>query len=72
MNLSFSSEPSLYIAAFAALVDLAIGFGLPVTPDQRTLIIGAVTVIAGILIRSQVTPVSKLPVVPVPPSPPAG
>ncbi len=54
----------------------AVNFGVPISNDQKVAIdslLGAVlAIVAGVVIRSQVTPVSKVPV-PVPPAsvPPA-
>lgn len=56
-NLTFSQEPAVYIAVGTALLNLAIGFGLPITPDQKILIGTLLTAAAGVLIRSQVKPV---------------
>jgi len=79
-NLSFSHEPALYIGFANALLLVLVTFGVPLSGDQKTAIdtlLGAVlAIVAGIAIRSQVTPVSQIPApvpaVPVVPGPPTG
>jgi hypothetical protein len=60
MNLSFSQEPALWVAIADALVILAITFGVPITPEQKGAIDALLTCVAGVLIRSQVTPTAKV------------
>ena len=52
----WNREPALVIAALSSLLALLIGFGVPVTPVQFGLIMAAVTAVAGVLVRSQVSP----------------
>lgn len=54
------SEPALIIGAVNALIALAVGFGLPFSPEQVGLINAAVAAIAAIVIRQKVVPVSKV------------
>lgn len=54
--MTFSKEPAVYIALADALLVLAISFGLPLTADQKTLIIAALVAASGILTRTFVTP----------------
>lgn len=54
-------EPALIVAAIQAVLALAIGFGLPVSPEQLALIVAAMTAVLGVLVRSQVTPAAALP-----------
>jgi putative Mn2+ efflux pump MntP len=60
MHLAFSDEPAVYVALATALLALAVGFGLPITPEQKTLIIAVLPLIAGVVIRSQVTPTAHV------------
>lgn len=63
---NFSREPAVYIAGVGALVEAAlvvgIAFGLPVTPDQKLVVTGfvtvLVTVLTGFVTRTQVQPVA--------------
>ena len=55
----WNREPALVVAAIAALISLAVGFGAPVTPIQFGLIMAAVSAVTGLLTRSQVSPVSS-------------
>lgn len=50
-------EPALVLAFVAAVVNLAIGFGLDWTAEQVTLVNVAVAALVGLLVRQQVTPV---------------
>jgi hypothetical protein len=69
-DLSFSSEPAVWLSTGAALVEaiivLAVSFGIPITADQHTAINGVaavvipITFLLGPAIRSQVTPTAKL------------
>lgn len=73
----FLREPALIIAGIGAIIEaafiLAIAFGLPVTPDQKlaatAFITVLVTVLTGLVTRSQVTPMA---IVMHRPSPPTG
>jgi hypothetical protein len=49
-------EPALLIGAVNALLAVAVGFGLPVTPMQVGLINAAVAAILAVIIRQQVVP----------------
>lgn len=64
MNLTFPMEPALWAGAITAGVDLAIAFGVPITPDQKIAILGVISpviaLIAAFVVRSQVTPTAKL------------
>ena len=51
-------EPALILGAVAALIMLAVGFGLPVTPEQVALINSAVAAVVAVLVRRKVTPVA--------------
>ena len=54
------SEPALIVAFVAAAVALAVGFGLPVSAEQVSLIMAFVIAGLGFVTRSQVSPVSSL------------
>lgn len=58
--MGFKSEPAAWIAVISAVVALGVGFGLPVTEQQVGLIMALVNVVAGLFVRSQVTPVGTL------------
>jgi len=53
----FNREPALVLAAIAAIVSLAIGFGVNVTTEQLALINAAAAAIVGLIVRSRVEPV---------------
>jgi hypothetical protein len=60
MNFGFSDEPAVWISVVDALIILAVTFGLPITPEQKGAIDAVLAAAAGVLIRSQVTPVAKI------------
>lgn len=49
-------EPALILGAVNALIALAVGFGLGITPAQVGLINAAVAAVLSVLVRSRVTP----------------
>jgi hypothetical protein len=51
-----SKEPALILGAVNAVVALAVGFGLDVTPEQVGLINAAVAAVLSVLVRRKVTP----------------
>jgi len=53
----FNREPALILAAVAALISLAVGFGLDWTGEQVSLVMVAVQAIVGVIVRQKVTPV---------------
>jgi hypothetical protein len=53
----FNREPALILAAVQALLAVAIGFGLDVTPEQLALILAATAAVLGLITRSKVEPV---------------
>lgn len=61
MSNLFGREPALILAAVNAVVVLGVGFGLPVTGEQVALINAAVAALLGVVVRSQVTPVTDAP-----------
>lgn len=77
-NISFSHEPALWIGAITAAIDaFAVFFPSKMTPDQKTALVGLVTVIVplvlSVVVRQTVTPNAKMPnppvLLPVPPPP---
>lgn len=50
----FGREPALIYGAIAAIIALAVGFGLPVTPEQTGLILAVVTAIIAVVVRQSV------------------
>jgi hypothetical protein len=57
---AFSREPTIYIAIGNAILILAISFGLPISVDQKASISAVLVVVAGLLVRSQVTPTASV------------
>lgn len=50
------TEPAIIISLVAACLGLAASFGLSLTKDQTTAIMAVVTILAGLVTRSRVTP----------------
>lgn len=55
----FNREPALILAALQAIIAVAIGFGLNLTPEQVALIVAAVAAIFGVVTRSRVSPIDE-------------
>lgn len=55
MNL-WGREPALIVGLVNALLALAVGFGLQVTPEQVGLINAAVAAVLAVITRTQVAP----------------
>ena len=53
----FNREPALILGAVQALLALAIGFGLDLSPEQVALILAATAAVIALITRSRVTPV---------------
>lgn len=60
MSNLWKNEPAGVIAAVQAIIALAIAFGLNLTSEQIGAIVAVITVIGGLLIRSQVASVAAL------------
>lgn len=63
---SFSQEPAVYIGLLTAIIDaIAVFFPSKLTNDQKTTLVGLVTVLVPValsfVVRQNVTPVAKLP-----------
>lgn len=52
----FGREPALVLGALNALLAVAVGFGLDVSPEQVGLINAAVAAVLAVITRSRVTP----------------
>ncbi len=50
-------EPVMFMALIQAGIALAVGFGLPVTPEQTGLILAFAAAVLGFIARQSVTPV---------------
>ncbi len=50
------SEPALILGAIAAVISVAVGFGLNITPEQVGLLNAAVAAVAAVIIRQNVSP----------------
>jgi len=63
-NISFQWEPAVWMGLIEAVLILAVSFGVPITTEQKTAIIGVssavIAVIGSFVVRSQVTPTAKL------------
>lgn len=57
MDNLFGREPALILGAANALLALAVGFGLDVSPEQVGLINAAVAAILSVVVRSRVSPI---------------
>lgn len=55
--MTLNREPVAVVAAIEALLALAIGFGLDVSPEQFSLILAATTAVLAVVVRQKVTPV---------------
>lgn len=51
-------EPALILGAVNALLAVAVGFGLAVTPEQVGLINAAVAAVLSVIVRQSVSPVN--------------
>ena len=59
--MTFSEEPAVWVGAIGALVAVAVAFGAPITPEQKEAILAALPLVAGVIIRSQVSPAQPPP-----------
>ena len=53
------TAPAIVISLVAALLGLAASFGLSLTQEQTAAIMAVVTIVAGLVTRSKVTPTGK-------------
>jgi len=56
----FGREPALVMGALNAIIALAVGFGLELSPDQIGAIMAAVAAVIAVIVRSRVTPVEQV------------
>ena len=56
MPAKLKTEPAIIISLAAALLALAAAFGLPLTQEQTAAVMAVVTILAGLVTRSKVTP----------------
>jgi hypothetical protein len=54
----FGREPALWLAVIQAALAMMIGFGLNLSNEQFALLMGLVGAVAGLVVRSRVTPVT--------------
>jgi len=52
----WNREPALILGALQALIAVAVGFGLDLSPEQVSLILAASAAVLALVTRSQVTP----------------
>lgn len=52
----WNREPALILGAVQALIAVAVGFGLDLTPEQVSLVLAATAAVLALVTRSQVTP----------------
>lgn len=57
MGKVFGREPALVIAAFGAVVQCAVAFGLDLTADQQVALSAVVLAVVALVTRQRVTPV---------------
>lgn len=50
------TEPAIIISLVAAVLGLAASFGLSLTADQTAAVMALVTILAGLVTRTKVTP----------------
>lgn len=55
----WNREPALVVGAVNALVALAVGFGLDISPEQVALVNAAVAAVLAFVTRQNVTPATK-------------
>jgi len=63
----WKSEPALLTSVVAAAIGVAVAFGVHLTDVQISAITGLFTVLAGLVVRSQVTAPANLPAPVAPP-----
>lgn len=55
MNI-IKGEPAVIVSLISAIIALGVSFGLNISAEQTGAIMAVVTILAGLLIRTQVTP----------------
>jgi len=56
MPAKIKTEPAVVVSLVAALLSLAAAFNLPLTQEQTAAVMAVVTILAGLVTRSKVTP----------------
>lgn len=56
MNRLWNREPALILGAAAAIVNLAVGFGLGISAEQVALVNAAIAAVVAFATRTQVSP----------------
>lgn len=56
MNKLWNAEPAVIVSLVSAIIALVVAFGVDLTQAQIGSIMAVVTILAGLLIRSQVSP----------------
>jgi hypothetical protein len=59
MSNLWGREPALIMGMVTALISLAVGFGLDITPEQVSLIVAAVAAVLSVVTRSKVSPAAS-------------
>jgi hypothetical protein len=60
-----SHEPVAWATLVGLVVDCAIVFGVPITTEQKTVVVALVSALFAVFVRSKVTPTAKIDQVPV-------
>jgi len=55
------NEPAVLAGIVAALIGVAVAFGLDLSTEQQAAIMGLVTIVLGVGVRTQVVPTRTLP-----------
>lgn len=55
----WNREPALILGAVQALIAVAVGFGLNLSPEQVSLVLAATAAVLALVTRTQVTPTNK-------------
>ncbi|CAN5732209.1 hypothetical protein BH23CHL5_BH23CHL5_27730 [soil metagenome] len=56
----FGREPALWLAVVQAAIALTIGFGVNLSNDQFALLMGFAAAVAGLMVRTRVTPIPSV------------
>lgn len=60
-----SHEPVAWTTLIGLAIDCAVVFGVPITVEQKTVVVALVTALLALFVRSKVTPTAKIEQVPV-------
>lgn len=56
----FGREPAVFLGMIAAILSVALGFGLEISVEQFGLVMAAVSAVVAFCVRQSVTPVNKV------------